>query len=111
MSENQILFVIDNFLMSADLESTRAYAVKMEDRFSPATVVHEGRPQTLDVARRRARVLAGVDTGQVGEFFRSEIDRVLPAVLVQLALPIVRAKRISVQMTSSGDGHFYKPHA
>ena len=110
MKVDGLLLTFDEFLMAAELDCVTAYVMGMEHKFSVATTVREGRPGTLDVARRRARVLTDVETGEVGKFFKARIEQMLPSVLEDLHLPIRRANRISVQITSTGNGGFYKPH-
>jgi len=107
---NEILVVFDEFLSSADLGLVRTQALKMEARFSPATTVQMGRPGTLNVARRRADVLTDADTGDIGKFFKSQVEQALPLVLEVLHLPVQKAQRISIQITSTADGGYYKPH-
>jgi SM-20-related protein len=107
---DQILLAFDQFLMPAELDFITAYAMKMEETFSPATTVQMGRPGTLDTARRRASVLTEVGSGEVGKLVKAKIELALPSVLQDLQLPVRRASRISVQITSTGDRGFYKPH-
>jgi Rps23 Pro-64 3,4-dihydroxylase Tpa1-like proline 4-hydroxylase len=106
-----ILVAVEQFLPPGELDFTTAYAAGMESNFSAATTVEMGRPGMINAARRRARVLTGIDTEEVGTLFKSRIEEVLPTVLQALRLPLCRARRISVQMTSTGDGGFYKPHS
>jgi Rps23 Pro-64 3,4-dihydroxylase Tpa1-like proline 4-hydroxylase len=110
MKVDQILLAFDQFLMPTELDFITEYAMKMEKTFSPATTVQMGRPGTRDTARRRASVLTEVGAGEVGKFFRARIEQALPSVLQDLQLPVRRASRISVQITSTGDRGFYKPH-
>jgi SM-20-related protein len=105
-----ILLAFDQFLIPAELDFVTAYVMGMEHKFSAATTIQMGRPGTLDVARRRARVLTDVETAEVGRFFKTRIEQMLPSVLEDLQLPIRPTKRISVQITSTPDGGFYKPH-
>jgi SM-20-related protein len=105
-----ILLTFENFLMSTELDFVTEYATRMEDKFAPATTVEMGRSGKLNVARRRARVLTEIDTGEVGKFFKTRIERSLPRVLEELKLPKRRVRRISVQITSTGNGDFYKLH-
>jgi len=107
---DQIFLAFDHFLMPGELELITAYAMKMEKTFSPATTVQMGQPRTLNTTSRRANVLTEVDTGEVGKFFKARIEQALPSVLSELQLPVRRVTRISVQITSTGDGGFYKPH-
>jgi SM-20-related protein len=107
---NRILVILDQFLTPVELDLTRTYAANAEARFSPATTVRMGKPGTLDVDRRRARVLTQVDSGEVGERFSGKIEQLLPEVLETLELPVRPARRITVQLTSTGDGGFYRPH-
>lgn len=107
---DRILLVFEQFLQAAELDFLRSYAIGMEQEFAQATTVQMGRPGTLDVARRRANVLTDVGTGEAGQFFKTKIEKTLPAVLESFELPILPARRISVQITSTGDGGFYKPH-
>lgn len=106
-----ILVAFEQFLLPAEPDFTVAYAAGMESNFSIATTVEMGRPGTVNAARRRANVLTGIDTGEVGTLFKSRIEEVLPTVLRALQLPLRRTRRISVQITSTGDGGFYKPHS
>jgi Rps23 Pro-64 3,4-dihydroxylase Tpa1-like proline 4-hydroxylase len=69
-----------------------------------------GRPGTVNTARRRAVVLTEVDTDEIGALFKAKVERAVPTVLEELQLPIRQPGRVSVQMTSTGDGGFYKPH-
>jgi SM-20-related protein len=108
--KNEILVLFDEFLSPFDLGFVRAEALKMESRFSPSTTVQMGRPTSLNLARRRSNVVIDVDTGHVGKFFKSQVEQALPSALEELHLPVRKAQRISLQITSTGDGGFYKPH-
>jgi SM-20-related protein len=107
---DRILVAFDQFLRPDELDFVTKYAVGMEHQFSAATTVQMGRPGTLDVSRRRAKVLTDIETRELGKFFKAKIEEMLPSVLEELGLPIRPARRISVQITSTGDGEFYKPH-
>lgn len=107
---DRILIALDQFLEPSGLDSVRTCAMRMEDRFSAATTLKNGRPLTLDVAVRHARVLTDVETGEVGKWFKARVEQVLPSVLEELELPVRKPKRVAVQITSTGDGGFYKPH-
>jgi SM-20-related protein len=105
-----ILLAFDEFLMPTELDVVRAYVMRMEDKFSAATTMPMGRPRTLDLAHRRARVISYVETAEVGQFFKDRIEQMLPSVLEELRFRIRPAKRIAMQVASTLDGDFYKPH-
>jgi SM-20-related protein len=106
----KLAFTFDHFLEPAELESIRTYAMQMAERFTTATTVQIGSPTTLDLTRRRADVLLDIDTGEVGKLFKARIEKLLPEVLANMHLPARKPQRVSVQITSTGDGGFYKPH-
>jgi Rps23 Pro-64 3,4-dihydroxylase Tpa1-like proline 4-hydroxylase len=110
LKADRILVAFDQFLRPEELDFVRTFATEMEYQFSAATTVHKGRPGTLDVTRRRARVLTGLEAQDIGRFFKAKVAETLPSVLEDLELPMRPTGRTSVQITSTGDGEYYKPH-
>jgi SM-20-related protein len=106
-----VLFALDQFLTPTELERPVSHAINMVSKFSPASTNYMGGTNVLNLERRRAQVLMGQDTGEVGGLFNTKISCVMPMALEALQLPVRTPRRIIVQMTSTGDGGFYLPHS
>jgi SM-20-related protein len=95
---------LEEFLVPSELAEVRASVLAQEERFTAATV---GRAK-LDDTHRRARVLP--EPEGIAALYRARVAVVVPFILERFGVRGVTPHRLTVQVTSTGDGEFFGPH-
>jgi SM-20-related protein len=108
--DEEIFTFWEEFLPPEELESLRSEIMALEDQFSPTTIVQGDKPETRSTSVRRSRFLSNVKAQHIADKIKPKILAALPDVLSALTLPVLSPTRVSVQVTSTGDRGFYKPH-
>jgi SM-20-related protein len=101
--------VFDEFLAPAEVNDLIEYALAHEQEFRVSQVVSPGiHGGSVDFEYRRSRVL--MDLGRHDDVIVNRIQSSLPRILQKLGIEPFSVSRIEAQMTSSGDGDFFRWH-
>ena len=101
--------VLDEFLGAGELGWLWQFAMAREPMFVTSQVTSDGTSGNEDARVRRSRVL--YDVAEIHPLFSSRIMQYFPAILRTLRHAPFTVNDIELQVTSSTDGEFFRPHS
>ncbi len=105
---SETLLVLEEFFAPSELLELWRYAQLREGAFTPSEVVGEANDGEWDDDVRRSRVLYDVST--IYPLIAERIMAHLPLVTERLDLDPFTVREIELQVTSTNDGEWFRPH-
>ena len=101
--------VLDDFLVSSELNALLAYTIQHESSFQETKVMRDSRNGgVVDNYHRRSRALFNL--GPHEQVIVDRVLSVLPYILRRLDHPFFEISRVEAQLTATNDGEFFKMH-
>jgi SM-20-related protein len=99
---------LDSFLTDEEHRHLLAFVRVHDAELVPSQVVASGSASRQDDEYRRSRVLYAID--EIWPFFEARLEALLPHLRKELGVLWVPLHGIERQLTSSGDGDFFRTH-
>lgn len=101
--------VFDEFLAPMELAWAFDLVARRRSAFQTSQVIGDNDQGVQDPGYRRSRVL--YDLGVFHQLVATRLTWFFPYILYKLGVPGFDITQVEVQLTSSGEGEFFRPHA
>ena len=103
------LAVFEEFLAPMELAWAHDLVSRQRDAFQASQVIGDDNQGIQDAQHRRSRVL--YDLGVFHHLMAARLSWFFPHIVYRLGVPPFDITQVELQLTSSGEGEFFRPHA